>query len=661
MEENSPRNATIVDIKPQAPKFSALYMDKSAKPCNDLYTYSNGKWLKETPIPEDKSSYGTMTEMYEWNTYLLGKILEESAFGKIQGDLASMLGNFHKSVINLDKLETVGFKPIKDIMDGITRISDRNELLNEIINLHSLGIQVFYSTDPSPDKKDSSKYTLYLVQGGLNLPDREYYLSSTFAQIKKDYADHIENMCNLYGFSNDQSKKISGNVLEIEEGIAKISRSRADLRDDEKNYNKIDYEDALNKFKHLKLEAYFSKLGIPKITYLIVGQPEVLEYINKIMDVIDLDKIKSYLYWNVITFAAPYLHSAADTEHFNFYGKKLMGQPIQGKRWKKSVSLVDAYVGEALGSIFVSRYFTEESKKKSMVMVNDILQTFHERLEKLPWLEEETRKRALLKLSKLRVKLGFPDNFRDYSSLLIQEDDLFGNILRSTQFEMNRVYARVGTDVDPNEWYMTPPTINAYFSPTDNEIVFPAGILQPPCFDPDMDDAVNYGSIGAVIGHEITHGYDDQGRNYDENGNINNWWTETDKEKFEKLSTEIEKMYSAFEPLPGLNVNGKLTLGENIADIGGVSIAYEALQKKFHRDGRPGPIDGMTPEQRFFVSFSQLWKYHERDEYLKLSITMDPHSPVVYRGTIPAYMHEKFLDSFNCDKNSNSTKRVNIW
>ena len=664
MSEDNPKEGLIVDGEMKTLKFSTSFMDTSIKSCTDFYMYSNGKWLAENPIPEDKSSYGTFSQMSERNRYLLGKILEDCASGNIKDSNGIKLGNFYRSAMNIDKIEELQFKPIREMMSSIEGIFTREELVNKYIEMHSIGIQCFFTAESAPDKKNSSVYALYLEQGGLTLPDRDYYITDTFSTLKKDYEKHIVKMFTMFGYDQKRSEKMAENILSLEDEIAKIHRSRADLRDEEKNYNRMNTADASSSYSSIKLVEYINELKIPMPQYVVVGQPEAILQASEILQTHDIEKLRDYLLWNLLRFTSPFLHSSAEDENFDFFGRKLMGKAKKEKRWKSAVRIVDGCMGEALGEIFVKRHFGNEARDRANIMVSDIIETFNGRLKNLPWIGEETRKKALLKFSKFRTKIGHPDKFRNYDSLEINGDDYVGNIFRSIKFEINRQMSRVGGKVDRNEWYMTPPTVNAYFSPTDNEIVFPAGILQPPGFDPEMDDAVNYGSMGAVIGHEITHGFDDQGRLYDENGNMLNWWTETDIEKFTKLANEIDILYSGLETLPGLHVNGKLTLGENIADIGGLSIAYEALQRKLARDGRPGLIDGFTPEQRFFISFSQLWKNNLREEYVKLLITSDPHSPDVFRGAIPAYMHEEFKRAFNCDTDANGSvkfKRTNIW
>ena len=664
MNDKDTKNGRMVDGDLKPLKFSTSFMDKSINPCTDFYRYCNNSWLVQNPIPDDKSSFGTFSQMSEINKYLLGKILEDCASGIIKDSNGIKLGDFYTSAMNIDKIEELRFKPIKEMMTSIESISSREDLLEKYIELHGLGIQCFFTSESAPDKKNSSIYAFYLEQGGLTLPDRDYYLSETFSTLKKDYQKHITNMFVIYGYDKKESENIAENIISIETNIAKIHRSKADLRDEEKNYNRVETNKVLNSYQSIHLDEYMNKLNVPTPEYIIIGQPEAIQHISDLLDKHDIVELKNYLMWNLLRFVSPFLHSEAEDENFDFFGKKLMGKLKKEKRWKNTVRIIDGCMGEALGEIFVHRHFGNEARERANIMVTDIIETFRDRLSNLPWIGEETRKKALLKFSKFRAKIGYPDKFKNYDSLVIKNDDYVGNIFRAIQFELNRQMSRVGSNVDRNEWYMSPPTVNAYFSPTDNEIVFPAGILQPPGFDPEMDDAINYGSMGAVIGHEITHGFDDQGRLYDENGNMQNWWSDTDKEMFTKLANEIEVLYSSLEPLPGMKVNGKLTLGENIADIGGLSIAYEALQRKFNRDGRPGLIDGLAPEQRFFISFSQLWKNNIRNEYVKLLITSDPHSPDMFRGSIPAYMHEEFWSAFNCSyvgEENTKFKRINIW
>lgn len=634
--------------RPEEAKFSIQNMDTNEDPMANFFRFANGKWIDTHPIPPDKSSWGGFMELRDRNIYILGKILEKCALddGKKRG-IEKMVGDFYISIMDQKKLEEKKFDPIKPIMEKINKVRDKNEMVEVSQYLHSNGIGNFFSVFSMPDEKNSSVYAFYIYQGGLSLPNRDYYIQDSFQKTRDEFVAHMQNMFTMYGYSPMESKDSAEKVMKIETYIAKASRPQADLRDSEKNYNRIPYGELNKKFSRLNLVKYLEISQVPKTEYIVVGQPEVLDAVEKMLEEFSLEDLKTYLRWNTINYAAPYLHEAAEMEHFDFFNRKLLGQEVPEKRWKKAVNIVDRSIGEALGELYVEQEFGKEARERMQTMVDDIRSVFEEKLKNLPWMSDVTKKKALEKFSKFRAKIGYPSKFIDYSSIDIRKDDLLGNVMRSENFEFRREASRIGEQVDKELWLMTPPTVNAYFSPTENEIVFPAGILQPPFFDATMDDAVNYGGIGGVISHEITHGFDDQGRRYDMDGNLKDWWTEEDAKKFTERADEVVKLYDSLEVLPGLHVNGKLTLGENIADLGGVSIAFEALQRRLRKNPELNKkIDGFTPEQRFFLSWAQIWRGNNREPEIRRRISIDPHSPNVFRGSIPVMNHEKFDSSF---------------
>ena len=634
--------------RPEEAKFSIQNMDTNEDPMANFFRFANGKWIDTHPIPPDKSSWGGFMELRDRNIYILGKILEKCALddGKKRG-IEKMVGDFYISMMDQKKLEEKKFDPIKPIMEKIDRVNNKKEIVEVSQYLHSNGIGNFFSVFSMPDEKNSSVYAFYIYQGGLSLPNRDYYIQDSFQKTRDEFVAHMQNMFTMYGYSPMESKDSAEKVMKIETYIAKASRPQADLRDSEKNYNRIPYSELNKKFSRLNLVKYLEISQVPKTEYIVVGQPEVLDAVEKMLEEFSLEDLKTYLKWNTINYAAPYLHEAAEMEHFDFFNRKLLGQEVPEKRWKKAVNIVDRSIGEALGELYVEQEFGKEARERMQTMVDDIRSVFEEKLKNLPWMSDVTKKKALEKFSKFRAKIGYPSKFIDYSSIDIRKDDLLGNVMRSENFEFRREASRIGEQVDKELWLMTPPTVNAYFSPTENEIVFPAGILQPPFFDATMDDAVNYGGIGGVISHEITHGFDDQGRRYDMDGNLKDWWTEDDAKKFTERADEVVKLYDSLEVLPGLHVNGKLTLGENIADLGGVSIAFEALQRRLRKNPELNKkIDGFTPEQRFFLSWAQIWRGNNREPEIRRRISIDPHSPNAFRGSIPVMNHEKFDSSF---------------
>jgi putative endopeptidase len=505
-----------------------------------------------------------------------------------------------------------------------------------------------------------------LNQGGLSLPDRDYYLKEDFADKREAFRLHVQKMFSFLGEVPSAAKAHADLILELESELAQASRSRVDLRDPNKNYNKFVGDAFAVKTPALLWDVYYDGLALAMPTYQIVGQPEFFDTVNRLVQTRPLADWKIYLRWKLIHDSAPFLTAALEQENFNFYGKVLSGQPEQEPRWKRAAHAIDGSIGEALGRLYVEKYFPPAAKVRMNELVENLQAVFHDRLEKVPWMTETTRAKALAKFTRFTHKIGHPDKFRDYSSVVIRKDDYLGNIRRSEVFASRRAIDRVGQPVDRSEWHMTPETVNAYFSSSLNEIVFPAGILQPPFFDLNMDDAVNYGAIGVVIGHEITHGYDDQGRKFDAEGNLNDWWTEADAKAFEARAQLVVEEYNAFEVLPGLHVNGKLTLGENLADLGGVNIAYEALQRALTKDpARRQNIGGFTPEQRFFISFAQIWRTNVRDAEAQRLITVDPHSPGRFRSFGPLLNVPVFYDAFGIQAGSlmwrPPEQRATIW
>ncbi|MHB1440046.1 MAG: M13 family metallopeptidase [Cuniculiplasma sp.] len=653
------------DESPEEAKFSIHNMDRNADPLVDFYRYANGKWMDTHPIPPDKSSWGGFMELRDRNIYILGKILEACALdsGKSR-KIERMVGDFYTSVMNRKILETKKFKPLEPLMERIDQVRSGEDIVSVMQYLHSNGVPGFFSIFSMPDEKNSSIYALYIYQGGLSLPNRDYYLLDSFKPILSDYGKHLKNMFVLYGNSPEEADKKVASVMKIETEIAKVSRPQADLRDSEKNYNRIPISKLAEDYGELRINKYMEISQVPQTEYIIIGQPEVIGSVNKMLEEFPLEEWKAYLQWNALNFAAPYLHEEVENEHFDFFNKKLLGQEVPEKRWKKAVSIIDRGIGEALGELYVEKEFGKDAQERMETMVNDIRSVFEEKLKNLPWMSDITKEKAMEKFKKFRAKIGFPSKFLDYSTVEIRKDDLLGNIMRSENFEFKREAKRVNENVDRELWLMTPPTVNAYFSPTENEIVFPAGILQPPFFDVSMDYAVNYGGIGGVISHEITHGFDDQGRRYDHEGNLKDWWIPEDEKKFTERADQVVDLYNSLEVLPGLHVNGKLTLGENIADLGGVSIAFEALQRRLRKNPElRRDIDGFNPEQRFFLSWAQIWRGNNREQEIRRRISIDPHSPNAFRGFVPVRNHEKFEESFEKLSKVKATpgNKIFIW
>ncbi len=651
--------------KPVIPKFSTGFMDTSVDPFEDFFLFSNGKWIKEHEIPAEKSFWGASMELSEWNRYTLGKILEESAFGNSQYDpIKAMVGRFYISAMDTARIEELKFKPIENLMGKIGSMGSKSDIFALASEFHRMGIPMLFSIDSEPDDRNSEIYALRISQGGISLPNRDYYIEDSFEQIRQSYRKHVARMFSLYGIPDDEATENSNTVFAIELEMATNSRAPVDLRDPEKNYNRVENSNFGKLSPGSNFKSYLENVDLSGLPYLIAGQPEYFESLSRIIDDFTLEQWKIYMKWKLLHFSSSFLHQEVELETFDFYNRKLFGQKKPDKRWKTAVAVTDMCLGEALGKLYVEKEFGEESRKKVETMVDDLKEVFAQRLKKLKWMTDKTRDQALAKFSRFRTKIGHPSKFIDYSSIKIEEDDYFGNVLRTNEFEFDREMKRVGKPVDRELWYMTPPTVNAYFSPPENEIVFPAGILQPPFFDPSMDVAVNYGGMGGTIAHEITHGFDDEGRKYDADGNLNDWWTDTDANEFEARASRVSDLFSARQVLEGLKVNGQLTLGENIADFGGVTIAFEALKRRLEREPElRKSIDGYTPEQRFFIGWSQSWKSKIREEALKWLISNDPHSPDSVRGDIPVRVHPEFEKHFRglSKRENTGLEPIEIW
>ena len=649
----------------QAPRFSAGYMDRSTDPRKDFYRYAAGRWLETHPLPPDRPRYGAFNELFDWNLSRLKVIAERCARGAASpSDPAiRMVGDFYRSAMDTRRIEAAKFEPIEDLWQAATRVNSPEDVANAIALFHSQGFEAGFNAFSKADDKDSAHYAFYFEQGGLSLPDREYYLSEDFAAIRKQYVDHIDRMFALKGLTKAQGKRWAASVLRVETLLARASRTRTALREREKNYYRKTVAELKDEYPSLLLKRYLKAMGVPPIRYAVVGQPEFFERLDALLRKGDIDDWRAYLCWTALNSAAPYLHSAIEEESFDFFQRKLTGQKKQQPRWKRAVRVVDSSIGEALGRLYVEENFPVEARHRVNLLVDDLREVFRKRLESAPWMSERTRKLALAKFSRFRTKIGHPEKFRDYSALRIDPHDYAGNVRRSASFEVHRQTSRVGRRVDRKEWLMTPPTVNAYFEETVNEIVFPAGILQPPFFDHRADDAVNYGAIGVVIGHEITHGYDDQGRKYDSEGNLRDWWKKEDEARFRRKANAVVRTYDSQEILPGLHVNGKLTLGENIADLGGVAIAFDALQRRLaNGTGGRKRIDGLTQEQRFFISFSQVWRQNTSEMEARRLATIDPHSPAKVRGVLPAKNHPAFDIAFPARKGeSEGLSRIGVW
>jgi putative endopeptidase len=609
-------------------------MDKAVKPGDDFYKFVNGAWDKTTPIPADRSSWGGFAVLRDLSDTRTKAIIEEvSKLQNAPGSAGQKVGDFYASFMDEATIEAKGIAPIRPMLAAVDAIKTPADLARAFGAANRMAISVPIGMGVELDLKDNTVYSGYLGQGGLGLPDRDYYLEdkASFVEIRAKYVKHIGNMLKLAGIADADAK--AQRIYDLEKKIATTHWSQAESRQIDKLYNPVAATELGAKMPGFDWALFLKTVGIGDLKTVIATQPSALQGAAKLVSSEPIETWKDYLTFKIIKDAAPFLSKAFVDEDFAFDGPILSGTPQNKERWKRGVDVINETLGEAVGEIYVARYFPPEAKAKADELVKNITKAMDARLQKLEWMSPETKVKARAKLAAFTPKIGYPDKWRDYSALKIEKGDVFGNAIRATEFEYNRQLAKIGKPVDRSEWFMTPQTVNAYANPLMNEIVFPAAILQPPFFDPNADPAVNYGGIGSVIGHEISHHFDDQGRKFDPQGKLSDWWTAEDVKRFETYTAKVVKQYGAYEPLPGSKVNGELTLGENMADLAGVNIAYDAY--KLSLGGKPTKvIDGYTGDQRFFLGFGQIWRTKYRDAALQQRLTTDPHTPGNYRAYV---------------------------
>lgn len=639
--------------------------DTSVKPQEDFYRYVNGTWLKTFEIPADKSNYGAFTKLYDEAQVNLRKIIEESAASNAaDGTEEQKVGDFYKSFMDSTLIEKLGIKPIEGEIAKINAIKSKDELADLMAYYIQIGIQKPFTYWINQDLKESSKYIGYLNQSGLSLPDRDYYFKKDqkFVEIRSKFVKFIEDLFNEAGIENAAAK--AKRIMEIETDIARTHWTRVENRDRDKTYNKFEISKLDKENPSFNWTRYFEKAGLGDEKDIIVRQPSYIKDFDKLFKKVSLEDWKSYFTLKLIDTASPYLSKNFVDLEFDFYRKTLRGIEKNRPRWKRAVSATERSLGEVVGQVYVKKYFKPEAKARMVELVENLRIAYKARIEQLEWMGPETKKEALVKLSKFKAKIGYPDKWKDYSNLVVKADDLVGNVYRSNQVEYAREINKLGKPIDRDEWFMTPQTVNAYYNPPMNEVVFPAAILQPPFFNMEADDAVNYGAIGAVIGHEMTHGFDDQGRKSDGDGNLRDWWTEEDNKRFMERAHVMIDQYDGYVPVDTLHINGKLTLGENIADLGGLTISYYAY--KMSLNGKEAPvIDGLTGEQRFFIGNGQIWARLFRDEALRQRVLTDPHSPSEYRSNGIVSNMPEFYAAFDVKKGDKMYRsddiRVKIW
>jgi putative endopeptidase len=643
------------------------YSDPSVRAQDDFFEYLNGKWLKTTEIPADKSSWGAFHELQENTLPQLRGIIEKVAAGNpAKGTDAQKIGDFYASFMDEARLEQLGITPLNAELAKIAALKDKSELPALLAHLGKIGVNVPYDFGIHQDNKDSTKYVADISQGGLGLPDRDYYLKADDAKLadaKAKYQAHVEKTLALAGDKNAAANAKA--IVDFETEIARVQWTKVELRDPIKAYNKVNLADMSKVAPNYDWNSWLKATGIDgKAGYVIVSQPSYLKGFAELSNKTSLDTWKAYLSMHLVDSYSSFLSAAFVDERFDFYGKTLSGAKENQPRWKRGVGAVERSQGETLGKLYTEQYFPADRKARMEALVKNLLVAYKESIDKLDWMSPATKKEAQAKLAKFTPKIGYPNKWKDYSALNVERGDLVGNVMRSRVVEADRELNKLGKPIDREEWGMTPQTINAYYNPEMNEIVFPAAILQPPFFDANADDAVNYGGIGAVIGHEISHGFDDQGAQYDGDGNLRDWWTASDHKNFKAKTAMLVNQYNAFEPLPGYHVNGELTLGENIADNSGLAIAYKAY--KLSLKGKKAPvIDGMTGEQRLYAGWAQVWRTKMREPAQIVQVKTDPHSPGEFRANGTLKNQPGFYEAYKVKQGDKMylapKERVIIW
>jgi len=650
------------------------FMDTLVKPSDDFFRYVNGKWLDSIEIPADRTRWGGFDELRKNTDDDIKKILDKAIKSKkynSNSDQGKAI-NLYQTIMDTVTRDKNGIEPLRPFLEKIDAITNVNDLQKLLTQMHKNGQSLgFFATYVSPDAKNSNKNVIYLGTGTVGLPDREYYVSDSADNIEKrqKYVEHIAKMLSFIGEDEITSKSNAEKILNFETEIITPTLDRVERRDRRKTYNPKSLAELQTLAPSISWQKYLNEVGYKNLDSIIVSQPNYILELEKILKQGNIEDWKNYMRWTLLNSSTGSLTTEIETANWEFYSQTLQGALKERPREENALQIVNNILGEALGKLYVEEKFPPEAKTKAETMVKNVFLAFENRINKLPWMSKATKKNAIEKIHKTKVKIGYPDKWKDYSKLEIKsiEDGgtYFENRLNLAKWSFEESLEELQKPVDKDQWFMSPQTVNAYFNPAYNEIVFPAAILQPPFYDYKADDAVNYGGIGAVIGHEISHSFDDSGARYDANGNLVDWWTEDDLSQFSKLGQALADQYSALQPLPGIYVDGKFTLGENIGDLGGVNAAYDALQISFEQTQRPEPIDGFTPEQRFFISWATIWRTKSRDEYIKNQVKTDPHSPAMYRAYVPLQNVDVFYEAFDIKEGDGMylapEKRVKIW
>ncbi|MDC8757700.1 M13 family metallopeptidase [Janthinobacterium fluminis] len=641
------------------------FIDAGVRAQDDFFSHLNGQWLKTAEIPADKSSWGSFAKLRDDTTPQLRGIIEaaQGDKGKKAGSEAQKIGDLYASYMDEKRLDALGVKPLAAELSRIRGLRDKKGIPALIAHLSQVGVGTPYATYIGQDARESTRYAAYVSQSGLGMPDRDYYLDAKLAEVKVKYQAHVEKMLALAGSKHAGADAKA--IVELETALAKVQWSKVENRDPVKRYNKVALAQLDALAPGYDLKAGLAAAGIAnKVDYVIVGQPSYLSGFQQIVAQTELATWKAYFEWHLVRSYANYLSKDFADAHFAFYGTTITGVTAQPPRWKRGVGAVESVLGEAVGKLYVAQYFPAERKARMETLVQNLLVAYKQSIDTLDWMSPETKREAQAKLAKFTPKIGYPNKWRDYTTLAISSGDLVGNMLRAADFGYKRQINKLGRPIDREEWGMTPQTVNAYYSSTMNEIVFPASILQPPFFDAGADDAVNYGAIGAVIGHEISHGFDDKGSQSDGDGNLRDWWSAQDRKNFAAKTDALVKQYSGYSPLPGYHVNGELTLGENIADNSGLAIAYKAYRLSL--GGKAAPvIDGLSGDQRFYMGFGQVWRSKMREPQQIVQIKSDPHSPGQFRANGTVINQPGFYEAFDVKEGDKMylapQQRVIIW
>jgi putative endopeptidase len=651
--QTTPSNSPSSEFPKRIPGFDLTALDKSTDPCVDFYQYSCGNWMKNNPIPPDQSRWGRFNELGDNNLYVLRDILEKAEAPGNHSAIEKKVGDYYASCMDEASIEKKGTTPLQPEMERITAIKSKQELIAQVASMHGNGISALFAFYSMPDMHDSTLTIANLDQGGISLPDRDYYIKDDAKSVetRQKYVEHVQKMFELAGDKPDVAAAEAQTVLSVETGLAKAAMDRTERRDPKKRDHPMQVTEIAAAAPSFELIQYFASNGSPKFASLNVGNPDFFKTVNQQLNAVPLDDWKTYLRWRALDTYAPTLPKPFVDEDFEFGRKYMAGQKEIEPRWKRCVRSTDRNLGMALGELYVDKVFGPDNKARTLTMVHAIEQAMHTDVGQLTWMSDTTKQQAYTKLQAIVNNIGYPDKWRDYSTVMVARDDYAGNVTRAAAFEVQRQYNKIQKPTDRKDWGMTPPTVNAYYRPWMNDINFPAGILQPPFYGNNMDDAVNYGAIGVVIGHELTHGFDDQGRKFDADGNIKDWWTPEDGKAFEERATCTADEYSSFVAVKDdkgeVHLNGRLTLGENTADNGGLKLAYMALMNILGNTPVK-PIDGYTPQQRFFIAYGQIWCQNVTDQQARVLAITDPHSPGRWRVNGAVQNSAAFQEAFGC-------------